>query len=164
MASVSISLDDEVQYRCAGYIQAEIERYAELLDVGDAEDEDVMLDSDGEPLSDGEQGDAPARAGKGKRTFKEGQLFFLMFVAFISTFLQLIPIPEFSSNKSISLLMLYQRSCEQSVLELFTSDTVQYCLPITVNWALPSIYVPRLLSTFFVKRGWRTTVERLLLM
>jgi len=27
-----LTLDDEMQYRCAGYIQAEIERFAELLE------------------------------------------------------------------------------------------------------------------------------------
>jgi cohesin complex subunit SA-1/2 len=75
MASVSLCLDDEVQYRCAGYIQAEIERYAEALDVGDGDEEEEVLDSDGEPMSDGEQADdlnKKTRPGKGKRSFKEG--------------------------------------------------------------------------------------------
>lgn len=31
VASVPLILDDEIQYRCAGFIQAEIERYAEEL-------------------------------------------------------------------------------------------------------------------------------------
>ena len=35
---LALSMDDEVQYRCAGYIQAEIERYAEFLDDEDADD------------------------------------------------------------------------------------------------------------------------------
>ena len=30
-ALVPLKLDDEIQYRCAGYMQAEIERYAELV-------------------------------------------------------------------------------------------------------------------------------------
>jgi cohesin complex subunit SA-1/2 len=29
IASLALTLDDEVQFRCAGFIQAEIERYAE---------------------------------------------------------------------------------------------------------------------------------------
>lgn len=29
---LALTLDDETQYRCAGYIQAEIERFAELLE------------------------------------------------------------------------------------------------------------------------------------
>lgn len=148
MASVSLSLDDEVQYRCAGYIQAEIERYAESLDVGDAEDEDVMLDSDGEPLSDGEQADDPnkkVRPGKGKRTFKEGQIPCPCLSCPFLMHLQSIPILELSLSKSISLLTLYQPSYELSVRELFISDTAQCCLPIMANWDLPLTYVPRLL-------------------
>ncbi|KAF8634382.1 hypothetical protein AX15_000952 [Amanita polypyramis BW_CC] len=31
MATVPLILDDEIQYRCAGYMQAEIERYSELI-------------------------------------------------------------------------------------------------------------------------------------
>ncbi|CAK5263770.1 unnamed protein product, partial [Mycena citricolor] len=34
---MSITLDDEVQFRCAGYVQAQVERYAETLDSDDAE-------------------------------------------------------------------------------------------------------------------------------
>ena len=30
-AIVPLILDDEIQYRCAGYMQAEIERYAEVI-------------------------------------------------------------------------------------------------------------------------------------
>ena len=37
---MSISLDDEVQFRCAGYVQAEIERYAETLAETDEEEQD----------------------------------------------------------------------------------------------------------------------------
>lgn len=34
-AMVPLTLDDEIQYRCAGYMQAEIERYAELVSEGE---------------------------------------------------------------------------------------------------------------------------------
>ena len=37
---MALSLDDEIQYRCAGYIQAEIERYAEFLEGQEGEEED----------------------------------------------------------------------------------------------------------------------------
>lgn len=30
-STISLSLDDETQYRCAGYVQAEIERYVDSL-------------------------------------------------------------------------------------------------------------------------------------
>ena len=39
-------MDDEVQYRCAGYIQAEIDRYAEFLDDGADEDDNQKSDAD----------------------------------------------------------------------------------------------------------------------
>lgn len=81
MASVSLTLDDEVQYRCAGYIQAEIERYAESLGGGGGaaeEEEEGEKDSDGEETSDGEQADEAVKAkrSKGKKTLKEGSLDF----------------------------------------------------------------------------------------
>ncbi|KAI3614191.1 mitotic cohesin complex [Moniliophthora roreri] len=43
MEAVALTMDDEVQWRCAGYVQAEVERYAESLrlsDVGEEGDED----------------------------------------------------------------------------------------------------------------------------
>lgn len=39
-------MDDEVQYRCAGYIQAEIDRYAEFLDDNAEEDDNQKSDAD----------------------------------------------------------------------------------------------------------------------
>ena len=41
---LGLEMDDETQYRCAGYIQAEIERYSELL--GIEGDEDNMSDDE----------------------------------------------------------------------------------------------------------------------
>ena len=79
-ASVSLTLDDEVQYRCVGYIQAEIERYAESLGSGAAEEPEGEKDSDAEESSEGEQADEAAKAkrAKGKKTLKEGSLGFLI--------------------------------------------------------------------------------------
>jgi len=48
IASLSLSLDDEVQYRCAGFIQAEIERYAEELDESDHKGSDINETSESE--------------------------------------------------------------------------------------------------------------------
>jgi cohesin complex subunit SA-1/2 len=58
IASLALTLDDEVQYRCAGYIQAEIERYAEFLG-NDDEDGDKSEKSDAEVGGD-EEGSATA--------------------------------------------------------------------------------------------------------
>ena len=51
-------MDDEVQYRCAGYIQAEIDRYAEFLD--DNVDEDDNQKSDADELSEDENEGNPS--------------------------------------------------------------------------------------------------------
>ena len=59
IASLALTLDDEVQYRCAGYIQAEIERYAEFLGNDDKDD-------DKSELSDGEAGSDEESAAKSK--------------------------------------------------------------------------------------------------
>ena len=65
-------MDDEVQYRCAGYIQAEIERYAEYLD--DEADEDEKSDAD-EPSEDENEGTKEVKARK-KAPRREGQIPF----------------------------------------------------------------------------------------
>ena len=77
-ATVSLSLDDEVQYRCAGYIQAEIERYVESLGFGatddDDDDDETGKESGADESSDGEQADETnkTKLGKGKKVLKEG--------------------------------------------------------------------------------------------
>ncbi|KAG6811622.1 hypothetical protein H0H92_006586 [Tricholoma furcatifolium] len=51
IASISLSLDDEIQYRCAGYVQAEIERYVDNLlpaDTDADQDEDQSGDESGD--------------------------------------------------------------------------------------------------------------------
>jgi len=80
-ASLALALDDEVQYRCAGYIQAEIERYADALEDetvaeetrqdedGDSEDND---DND-EEVNDEDDKRAKARSVK-KKKLKEGAM------------------------------------------------------------------------------------------
>jgi cohesin complex subunit SA-1/2 len=74
MASLLLTLDDEVQYRCAGYVQAEIERFAEGVDDdagsrdGDSTDEsDEEKDGDAAPVK-GKKG----KDGKGKKATKDG--------------------------------------------------------------------------------------------
>ena len=79
VASLALTMDDEVQYRCAGYIQAEIDRYAEFLD--DNADEDDNQKSDADELSEDEdEGNATTKKkeGKAKKTEprREGQIFF----------------------------------------------------------------------------------------
>ncbi|KAK7019893.1 SCD domain-containing protein [Favolaschia claudopus] len=71
----AVTLDDEVQFRCAGYVQAEIERYAETLvgpdgaeqDANDGGDDEKENDSGDEEGSDaGAEGKKRKDKGKGK--------------------------------------------------------------------------------------------------
>lgn len=71
-AALPLSLDDEVQYRCAGFVQAEIERYSEEIAEGHSEDrgsseEDDDDDEDPEPE---EQPKGKKGRGKGKTAAK----------------------------------------------------------------------------------------------
>lgn len=69
-AALPLTMDDEVQYRCVGFIESEIERYAEQLD-GGAGAEGARSDEDDAESSDGHLTDveAPAkRRGAGKKT------------------------------------------------------------------------------------------------
>ncbi|KAG6913621.1 hypothetical protein DXG01_005518 [Tephrocybe rancida] len=62
MASISLTLDNEVQYCCAGYIQAEIEQYADSLDVAGDEDAEQGQDQSGDESGD----DQPVDGANGK--------------------------------------------------------------------------------------------------
>ncbi|KAI0703063.1 hypothetical protein BC835DRAFT_1319789 [Cytidiella melzeri] len=66
-AALAMTLDDENQYRCAGFVQAEIERYAEELN----------NNADAEPASDGEDSEQDRSEGEeereGKGAKKTGQ-------------------------------------------------------------------------------------------
>ena len=48
LASIPVTLDDEVQYRCAGFIQAEVEQYAESMGRGPKPINDDGSDSESE--------------------------------------------------------------------------------------------------------------------
>ena len=53
-AALALTLDDETQYRCAGFVQAEIERYAEQLDENGSDGiESDEQDSEREQSEDG---------------------------------------------------------------------------------------------------------------
>ncbi|KAF9817346.1 hypothetical protein IEO21_03487 [Rhodonia placenta] len=76
-AALPLSLDDEVQYRCAGFIQAEIERYAEELEDAlpaaerGSEDEEQSGDSQSEEERPTKGGKTTAGTGKGKRSARK---------------------------------------------------------------------------------------------
>ncbi|KAH6910734.1 cohesin subunit [Coprinopsis sp. MPI-PUGE-AT-0042] len=69
LSDVGVILDDEIQYRCAGYIQAEIERYAEYLEEVDGSQRVSDAGSDEEPNSDPEV--TPTKARRTSRKAKQ---------------------------------------------------------------------------------------------
>ncbi|KAJ7628572.1 hypothetical protein FB45DRAFT_834497 [Roridomyces roridus] len=73
--SAELILDDEVQFRCAGYVQAEIERYAETLVEPDQPDQEEEEDADDEEKEndDGEEENDEAKKKKGKSKAKKGK-------------------------------------------------------------------------------------------
>ncbi|KAK0498783.1 hypothetical protein EDD18DRAFT_1318874 [Armillaria luteobubalina] len=67
-ATVALTMEDEAQYRCAGYVQAEIERYAEIVQEGDEEEN---KSNDGSDVDSGDENDtAKGAKKKGKGTTK----------------------------------------------------------------------------------------------
>ncbi|KAG6835657.1 hypothetical protein H0H93_016057 [Arthromyces matolae] len=99
LASISITLDDEIQYRCAGYVQAEIEQYADFLGAEDVDEQDQNQsgeESDEEqPAADVNGKTKSSREGKVSRTDvdlnsrKELEHEYL-FIDVMSTFLRAI--------------------------------------------------------------------------
>ncbi|KAF7341967.1 SCD domain-containing protein [Mycena venus] len=64
------ALDDEVQFRCAGYVQAEIERYAETLVESEAEEQNEDEDDDQEENDSGDEGSNAGDGDEGKKKRK----------------------------------------------------------------------------------------------
>ncbi|KAL1948450.1 hypothetical protein VTO73DRAFT_12525 [Trametes versicolor] len=73
-AALPLSLDDEVQYRCAGFVQAEIERYAEEIAEAEPAEEPRSDDESDEEDDQDEPEEQPkgkkGRTGKGKAAAK----------------------------------------------------------------------------------------------
>lgn len=78
LAAISLSLDDEMQYRCAGYIQAEIERYSDFLadndgSAGSDDAEKSDKESDNEEEAEEEEGASKKKKRKAKKSQDNGQ-------------------------------------------------------------------------------------------
>ncbi|KAL0071305.1 cohesin complex subunit [Marasmius tenuissimus] len=67
---VALTMDDEVQWRCAGYLQAEIERYAESLEEEEGPDEAEDDSSEDEGSQAGQEGGEEVAKKKTKRARK----------------------------------------------------------------------------------------------
>ena len=66
-SSLVLTMSDEVQYRCAGFVQAEIERYAE--DLSEAREAKDVANGDSSSLSSDSELESlpPAESGRGKK-------------------------------------------------------------------------------------------------
>lgn len=71
---LALTLDDEVQHRCAGFVQAEIERFAEeLVENGQDDGRGHDDDEEGSERSGSEDDEpGPSRKKKGGKTTKKG--------------------------------------------------------------------------------------------
>lgn len=78
LAEFALTLDDELQYRCAGFLQAEIERFAEFMDEEEeaevSEGEDDEDDVEGEAAEGGQAKKLKAKAAK--KSLKECEIVF----------------------------------------------------------------------------------------
>lgn len=54
---MALSMDDEIQWRCAGYVQAEVQRYAETSRELEDEEDEVVQDTEGESEDEDEEND-----------------------------------------------------------------------------------------------------------
>ncbi|KZT65182.1 hypothetical protein DAEQUDRAFT_716862 [Daedalea quercina L-15889] len=117
-ASLPLSLDDETQYRCAGFIQAEIERYADELEEA-SPSEERGNDEDEDSNASEPENDAPTRGGKVKHSAKKttekrpvsrSQLEKeYTFIGVIATFLRAIRAGVIHFRHSATLLAHYGR-------------------------------------------------------
>ena len=73
-AALAMTMDDEVQYRCAGYVQAEIERYADEIDGSASAAENEKQDGGSDSSDDDhEHEEKKAAQGKGKGKAKRAK-------------------------------------------------------------------------------------------
>lgn len=143
IASLALTLDDEVQYRCAGYIQAEIERYAEFLDDENEDEEDKSDGSDEQEDAEGDKVPKQSKTKKAKKAPKEGLLSSLTrtICCVLTTSPQSRLILEIFWNENISSLMLSRRFSEQSAVVLYTSIMAPSSSLTTDVWKWPSMLV-----------------------
>ncbi|EPQ51870.1 hypothetical protein GLOTRDRAFT_140817 [Gloeophyllum trabeum ATCC 11539] len=119
-ASLSLSLDDEAQYRCTGFVQAEIERYSEEV-IGSAPFGDEQGDAEDSEPSDDEDKDEPnkgkAKPGKSNKNGRQeprptsrSQLEReYLFIGVITTFLRAIRTGAIHAHHSSVMLAHYGR-------------------------------------------------------
>ncbi|KAJ3501848.1 hypothetical protein NMY22_g18781 [Coprinellus aureogranulatus] len=149
LASISLTLDEETQFRCAGYIQAEIERYSDFLADHDGttksqEGEKSGEESNNENEEEGEEGSEGEGAKKKKRQVKKAPQENgnatsntdsrallereYLFIDVISTFLRAIRVNTIAVQHGAVLLSHYGRlgasfdACAQVVVNMVKDE------------------------------------------
>ncbi|KAI0795779.1 hypothetical protein C8Q75DRAFT_747433 [Abortiporus biennis] len=116
-ASLSLILDEEVQFRCAGFVQAEIERYAEDLEEHSPHEDTASDDEGSDDLSDAESRPKKkkGKSGKAKQTVKPDVQASshlekeYVFIGVIATFLRAIKTGAIQFRQAYVLLAHYGR-------------------------------------------------------
>ncbi|KAH7929010.1 hypothetical protein BV22DRAFT_1003690 [Leucogyrophana mollusca] len=137
-ASLSLELDDEVQYRCAGFIQAAIEQYADLLDDGGSSKNNSDDGENSDSSEDDEGGGAEKANGKSKNAKRSLSREYIpsrslleqeyIFMGIISTFLRAIRAGAMHVKHSAVLLAHYGRLgpsfdlCTKVIIEVLREE------------------------------------------
>ena len=158
LASFSLTLDDELQYRCAGFIQAEIERYAEFIDESGEWEGSRSQHSEGSEedndVGEGDNATTPTKARRPKKVHKTGT--YELHAANKEEFLISIQpnwIHATYWKESIFLSMLYPRFYGPSVLAQSGFNMGRSCWHTMVDLKLPLIHVRRSSLMPFAKRA-----------
>ncbi|KAF9029519.1 hypothetical protein BDZ89DRAFT_1065307 [Hymenopellis radicata] len=186
-AAVALSMDDETQYRCAGYIQAEIERYTELIADSDDEDKENATSADD---SDSEAPTRNKANNKGKKTAKANKLNKkaqvkedsrvrleqeYAFIDVITTFLRAIRAGALQVRHGAVILAHYgliidvlrEESImneEGDIIVLVATQALQEAFTLVIDGVVDdeenAIHLAKQLATCFVIRGAQLTVIR----
>ncbi|GAW03352.1 mitotic cohesin complex [Lentinula edodes] len=141
LPSLTMTMNDEVQWRCAGYIQAEVERYADAVNHSHNEDSNTEDDQTDDSQS---EGDAEGQSKKNKKATKktdsrenDSEVDFAsrplleqeyVFIDVISTFLRAMRTGVIQVRHGAVLLAHYGRlgpafdSCAKLVIEILKDE------------------------------------------
>ncbi|KAF9559794.1 hypothetical protein CPC08DRAFT_666116 [Agrocybe pediades] len=157
-ASIALTLNDEVQYRCAGYIQAEIERYADGLDYDVIEEQEQPEENDSEGDEDeANGGDKQPQNRRVKKTPKDVDVNSrdslekeYLFIDVVSTFLRAICAGTIHVQHGAVVLAHYGRlsvafdTCAKVVVDVLREENIMKEKPevttATASQALQEAY------------------------
>ncbi|KDR77313.1 hypothetical protein GALMADRAFT_267467 [Galerina marginata CBS 339.88] len=148
IASLALNLDDEVQYRCAGYIQAEIERYADFLDDNAGDNNSQKSNNDGSEEEEDEVAESSSKPSKAHPKKTKRQAADLnsrdllereyLFIDVISTFLRAIRAGTIHVQHGAVILAHYGRlemafdTCSKVIVDVLRDEIVMKDSPETL--------------------------------